>query len=405
MSESEYSGMEEENSEVEEEETVNEEHGEEEEGEEEDVEEENVEEGESESDQEQSPEKTASPKLKKKAKTSPSPAATQAKKPKKAPSSSVVDVTEKSGSSHPKYEEMIVLAIKELKSRSGCSRAAILKVLKEKYSLGDNEARITTNFKLAIKRGLGKGVFKMAKEEGKGSNSYKLGDNANEILKKSKAKPKKEKKKVGPKPRKEVAAVPSRKTAKTLSKEKASAKRRSSIATPMMKKTKKVKVALKDEASSKTKKDGGSKSEKKKTVEKAPAKKSSTGKSKEKEKVQGPRQRTVPRAVAPLLSHPAPLPQLPRQPMGQGFKQLPPKPTLKIQRAPNEKNGIILSWTLSHNPSVHATITGYQLYAYQETAARPDTSLWKRVGNEDVKAMPLPMACTLTQFSRSVSEF
>ena len=91
--------------------------------------------------------------------------------------------------------------------------------------------------------------------------------------------------------------------------------------------------------------------------------------------------------------------------MGQGFKQLPPKPTLKIQRAPNEKNGIILSWTLSHNPSVHATITGYQLYAYQETAARPDTSLWKRVGNEDVKAMPLPMACTLTQFSRSVSEF
>ena len=109
--------------------------------------------------------------------------------------------------------------------------------------------------------------------------------------------------------------------------------------------------------------------------------------------------------MAPLLSHPAPLPQLPRQPMGQGFKQLPPKPTLKIQRAPNEKNGIILSWTLSHNPSVHATITGYQLYAYQETAARPDTSLWKRVGNEDVKAMPLPMACTLTQFSRSVSEF
>merc|ERR1712058_104294 len=99
----------------------------------------------------------------------------------------------------------------------------------------------TTNFKLAIKRGLEKGVFKMAKEEGKGSNSYKLGDNANEILKKSKAKPKKEKKKVGPKPRKEVAAVP-------------------------MKKTKKVKVALKDEASSKTKKDGGSKSEKK-TVE------------------------------------------------------------------------------------------------------------------------------------------
>ena len=86
--------------------------------------------------------------------------------------------------------------------------------------------------------------------------------------------------------------------------------------------------------------------------------------------------------------------------MGPGLKQLPPKPSLKIQRAPNEKNGIILSWTLNHNPAIHATITAYQLYAYQETSARPDTSLWKRVGDGDVKAMPLPMACTLTQFTR-----
>ena len=139
-----------------------------------------------------------------------------------------------------------------------------------------------------------------------------------------------------------------------------------------------------------------------------------------------PRPRTVLRktvgALAPRLTHPASLPSLPaRQPMGPGLKQLPPKPSLKIQRAPNEKNGIILSWTLNHNPAIHATITAYQLYAYQvcyqlrkiflnpklkyfhqETAARPDSSLWKRVGDSDVKAMPLPMACTLTQFTRSV---
>ena len=113
-----------------------------------------------------------------------------------------------------------------------------------------------------------------------------------------------------------------------------------------------------------------------------------------------------PRAVirGPLQSsHPAPLPLLPRQPVGQGMKGLPPKPSLKIQRAQNEKNGIILSWTLNHNPAIQAEITAYQLFAYQETAAKPDTSLWKRVGDADVKAMPLPMACTLTQFSRSVS--
>ena len=40
----------------------------------------------------------------------------------------------------------------------------------------------------------------------------------------------------------------------------------------------------------------------------------------------------------------------------------------------------------------HATVTMYQIFAYQETA------LWKKVG--DVKALPLPMACTLTQFTK-----
>ena len=82
------------------------------------------------------------------------------------------------------------------------------------------------------------------------------------------------------------------------------------------------------------------------------------------------------------------------------MKGLPPKPSLKIQRAQNEKNGIILSWTLNHNSAIQAEITAYQLFAYQETAAKPDTSLWKKVGDADVKAMPLPMACTLTQFMR-----
>ena len=61
--------------------------------------------------------------------------------------------------------------------------------------------------------------------------------------------------------------------------------------------------------------------------------------------------------------------------------------------------GIILSWNMNLNLTIHASIASYQIYAYQEQAAQPVVStLWKKVG--DVKALDLPMACTLTQFSK-----
>lgn len=74
------------------------------------------------------------------------------------------------------------------------------------------------------------------------------------------------------------------------------------------------------------------------------------------------------------------------------MKGSPPKPQLKIAKT---VNGIMLSWSMTITKDL-ADIASYQLYAYQEGMAPPTTSLWKKVG--DVKALPLPMACTLTQF-------
>ncbi|KAL6267572.1 hypothetical protein P5V15_000646 [Pogonomyrmex californicus] len=95
-----------------------------------------------------------------------------------------------------------------------------------------------------------------------------------------------------------------------------------------------------------------------------------------------------------ISKHPAPLPDTPNYATTPGWKLPPPAPSLKISKV---SNGIVLSWNMNLTDK-YADIASYQLYAYQEVAGmNPSTSLWKKVG--DVRALPLPMACTLTQFS------
>ncbi|XP_047741265.1 activating transcription factor 7-interacting protein 2 [Hyalella azteca] len=105
----------------------------------------------------------------------------------------------------------------------------------------------------------------------------------------------------------------------------------------------------------------------------------------------------APKPAVPVASqqqspHPAQLPRTAPQQVVGGAKQLPPQPTLKLS---HKENSIVLSWTMAKSTE-HESIASYQLFAYQESNQPPSPNLWKKVGS--VKALELPMACTLTQF-------
>lgn len=92
--------------------------------------------------------------------------------------------------------------------------------------------------------------------------------------------------------------------------------------------------------------------------------------------------------------HPAPLPDAMKQYQPPTWKALPPAPDLKLSKV---DNGIVISWKFEgYQPDTYEEVASFQLYAYQETSTPPSTALWKKIG--DIKALPLPMACTLTQF-------
>ncbi|XP_024589132.1 activating transcription factor 7-interacting protein 1 isoform X1 [Neophocaena asiaeorientalis asiaeorientalis] len=96
--------------------------------------------------------------------------------------------------------------------------------------------------------------------------------------------------------------------------------------------------------------------------------------------------------------HPAPLPEAPqpqRLPPEAASTSPPQKPHLKLARVQSQ-NGIVLSWSVLEVDRSCAAVDSYHLYAYHEEPSATVPSQWKKIG--EVKALPLPMACTLTQF-------
>nr|XP_057926486.1 activating transcription factor 7-interacting protein 1 isoform X2 [Doryrhamphus excisus]XP_057926495.1 activating transcription factor 7-interacting protein 1 isoform X2 [Doryrhamphus excisus]XP_057926503.1 activating transcription factor 7-interacting protein 1 isoform X2 [Doryrhamphus excisus]XP_057926511.1 activating transcription factor 7-interacting protein 1 isoform X2 [Doryrhamphus excisus]XP_057926519.1 activating transcription factor 7-interacting protein 1 isoform X2 [Doryrhamphus len=76
----------------------------------------------------------------------------------------------------------------------------------------------------------------------------------------------------------------------------------------------------------------------------------------------------------------------------------PQQPQLKL--VPSQ-TGIVLSWCVSETDLTCAAVESYHLYAYHQDSNTNSSSNaaqqhWKKIG--EVKALPLPMACTLTQF-------
>jgi len=197
------------------------------------------------------------------------------------------------------YEEMVLHAVKELKSRSGSSRAAILSYMKGTYHLEAEDKIIGFHVSASIKRGLAKGHLKHATDSGKGKNCFKLDEKGSELMKKAaatdkaKSKPKPKSKKVEKKKTPAKASGPSSSKPKAKSKKevvptlkktssittqnklKASASRRASVGTP---------VRVKKVESKVTRSRSGSKNEAVKDTAVAKSKETSKKSSKETDK-------------------------------------------------------------------------------------------------------------------------
>lgn len=106
-------------------------------------------------------------------------------------------------------------------------------------------------------------------------------------------------------------------------------------------------------------------------------------------------------ASTPTRGSSMPLPPLPAAPAPsrlppEAERSSPPQqPQLKL--VPSQ-TGIVLSWCVAETDRTCAVVDSYHLYAFHQDNSNSSAAQqhWKKIG--EVKALPLPMACTLTQF-------
>ncbi|KAM7152204.1 activating transcription factor 7-interacting protein 2 isoform 2-T4 [Macrochelys suwanniensis] len=99
--------------------------------------------------------------------------------------------------------------------------------------------------------------------------------------------------------------------------------------------------------------------------------------------------------------HLPPLPRIPPYPeLKDGFRDTvpPQKPELKLAQVQNPK-GIALSWTVTEIDHQCAPVESYHLFIYHEHSSNSTAPHWRKIG--EIKALPLPMACSLSQFTAS----
>ncbi|KAF0037501.1 hypothetical protein F2P81_010375 [Scophthalmus maximus] len=96
-------------------------------------------------------------------------------------------------------------------------------------------------------------------------------------------------------------------------------------------------------------------------------------------------------ALPPLPTAPA----HPRLTLEAERSSPPQQPQLKLVQS---QTGIVLSWCVAETDRTCAAVDSYHLYAFHQDNSSGNAAQqhWKKIG--EVKALPLPMACTLTQF-------
>ena len=162
---------------------------------------------------------------------------------------------------HPKYIDMVLDAIKNLKERKGSSRQAILKYVMSKFKVGNDATKVNSRIKVALKNGVKSKALKQSKGVG-AQGRFSVGEKKvaakkpkavkpKAAAKKPKAKkPKAAKKPAGEKTKKAVKKSPKKATKPKATKPKAAKK---SPKKPKAAKPKKVKTPKKAAAKPKKK--------------------------------------------------------------------------------------------------------------------------------------------------------